>query len=135
MSKKRAAQKCPLCNNKFVPANVANAVEHLAQKGVITFYRALQAKGEDEIRTDNPIPCPRCGHARMSTKVTRNALSRHAEIMVCDICGVDESVRVFSDNVLPISSWWCVREILSAAHVPKLVIDNTQAVSGDDTGA
>ena len=131
MAKKRPAQRCPLCSSKFVPADVASAFEHLSL-GVITVFRALQT--ESEVKTDSSLPCPRCGHWRMSPKVARNALSRHAEIMVCDICGVDEAARVFSDTILPITSWWCVREILSA-HEAQQVSDNTQADSGDNTGA
>ena len=113
MSKKQIAPKCPLCSIESVSSDVLSTVEHLAQQGVITLYRSLQAKAESEVRTDNPLPCPRCGNSRMSSKISRNALSRHADIQICDICGIDEAARVFSGSVLPISSWWAVREALS----------------------
>jgi len=102
---------CPLCNSAFTPADGVLTDEHLART-IISIYEKIQTQAEYEDCTDNPIPCPRCGHTRMSPKVSRNALSRHAAIQVCDICGVDEAVRVFSDSVLPLSCWWLTQQLL-----------------------
>ena len=39
--------------------------------------------------------CPRCGRDTMKPVLYTNALSRIAEIMVCDFCGVDEAKMAF----------------------------------------
>lgn len=39
--------------------------------------------------------CPRCGQNTMNPVLCRNALSRIADIMVCDVCGVDEAKLAF----------------------------------------
>ena len=108
--------QCPLCNSAFAPADGVTAVEHLAC-GIVAVYAELQKKAEQWDCTENPLPCPRCGHYRMSPRLSRNALSRSADIIVCDICGVDEAVRVLSDGVLPLSDWWITREMLPAVSI------------------
>ena len=111
MAEKRPVKRCPLCSSKFISSDLQDIIEHLAQ-GIISVYRELQTI-DYEFGTDNPIPCPRCGQARMSSKVSRNALSRYADLQICNTCGIDEAVRDFAENVLPITSWWCMREVLS----------------------
>jgi len=102
---------CPLCNRAFSPANDLITFDLLVC-GIILAYKAMQEKANHADKYTNPLPCCRCGHFRMQPNVARNALSRHENIMVCDICGVDEAVRVFSDSVLPTSQWWICNEIL-----------------------
>ena len=51
------------------------------------------------------FPCPRCGHYRMDKKTSLNALSRHADVYVCDRCGVDEAIRDMKGEVLPLTKW------------------------------
>ena len=51
------------------------------------------------------MPCPRCGYATMDPVVTRNALSRHADIYVCSACGTDEAIRDFVGKTIPITEW------------------------------
>ncbi len=41
------------------------------------------------------MPCPRCGQNQMNPKVTINALSRYADVYICDTCGLDEAMRDF----------------------------------------
>jgi len=48
----------------------------------------------------------------MSVNVLHNALSRQAEIYVCEVCGLDEAVRAYREQILPITDWWIVQEIL-----------------------
>lgn len=53
--------------------------------------------------------CPRCG-GRMPDPVTHGALSRHADgVYICEMCGMDEALRDWKGNVLPLSSWKLVR--------------------------
>ncbi len=50
-------------------------------------------------------PCPRCGAYTMSAKPIRNALSRYADIYVCDTCGMDEAIRAYAGKQLPLVKW------------------------------
>ena len=47
-------------------------------------------------------PCPRCGRGSVNT---RAALSRSADVMVCDQCGTDEALRAMTGNPLPLADW------------------------------
>lgn len=50
--------------------------------------------------------CPRCGCDRMNRDVARNAVSRRADIMVCDICGGVEAVEDATViQPLPVNKW------------------------------
>jgi predicted RNA-binding Zn-ribbon protein involved in translation (DUF1610 family) len=62
--------------------------------------RARQLAGEH-------MPCPRCGKDSMNRSVLRNALSRHADIFVCDSCGGQEAMLDFMQNPLPLDQWAC----------------------------
>lgn len=53
--------------------------------------------------------CPRCGRDTMSENIYTNALSRHADVYVCDDCGIDEGMRVFVDEVLPFEEWAIIK--------------------------
>lgn len=62
--------------------------------------------------------CPRCG-GRMPDPVTHGALSRHASgVYICEMCGMDEALRDWKGNALPLSSWKLVR---SRAIFPALI--------------
>lgn len=50
------------------------------------------------------LPCPRCG-SMMDTPATHNALSRHADVFVCDDCGVSEAMLDLMRNPLPLHQW------------------------------
>ena len=103
---------CSLCAQEFNPADGHTPEQHLA-KSLLTVFAEMQMPHKNTVPPENPLPCPRCGVYRMSDKVTRNALSRHSSIYVCDICGVDEACRVYSGEVLPLSDWWIMNEILN----------------------
>ena len=53
------------------------------------------------------MPCPRCGKDTMNLNPFRNALSRHADIHICDECGTSEAMLDFMQNPLPIDQWAC----------------------------
>lgn len=57
----------------------------------------------------NEFPCPRCGRPRMHKRTVLNALSRHAQVYICEQCGADEAIRDMTGNVLPITEWCMVR--------------------------
>ena len=51
------------------------------------------------------MPCPRCGMDTMKTPVCTNALSRVADIYVCDSCGTAEALLGFMNQTLPLHQW------------------------------
>ena len=67
----------------------------------IESLRSLQERGEI-------FPCPRCGYSRMDPKAVRNALSRHANVYICSVCGTDEAIRDMVGDVLPLNQWGMV---------------------------
>ena len=53
--------------------------------------------------------CPRCGKDRLNHDIPlANALSRYANVMICDECGMDEAIRDFLGNPLPLDEWAAV---------------------------
>ena len=54
--------------------------------------------------------CPRCGRATVKPKTATNALSRHADVYICDECGTDEAIRDWGAFVLPLHEWAIFRE-------------------------
>lgn len=55
------------------------------------------------------MPCPRCGRDTMKESIHTNALSRHADIYICDACGMEEAMLKFMINPLPMCEWACFR--------------------------
>ena len=65
------------------------------------------ALGDLKARQDSGehMPCPRCGRNTMKERVHTNALSRHANIYICDACGTEEAMLKFMHNPLPMCEW------------------------------
>ena len=65
------------------------------------------ALGDLKARQDGGehMPCPRCGRDTMKERVHTNALSRHANIYICDACGTEEAMLKFMHNPLPMCEW------------------------------
>ena len=51
--------------------------------------------------------CPRCGRDTMKPVLHTNALSRMADVYVCDACGSNEAMLAFMNNPLPLTRWAC----------------------------
>ena len=49
--------------------------------------------------------CPRCGAWAMDEDSMRNALSRYADVQICNNCGTDEALRAFINQPLPLLKW------------------------------
>lgn len=74
-------------------------------KELIESLRAMQ---EDET-SDYTFPCPRCGHERMDKKPVRNALSRRADVYICNECGREEAILdALGKDPLPLNQWGMV---------------------------
>ena len=64
--------------------------------------KARQLKGER-------MACPRCGQDSMNPAIHRNALSRHADVYICDDCGTAEALLEMMQNPLPMVQWACFK--------------------------
>lgn len=53
------------------------------------------------------MPCPRCGKDALKPELHTNALSRQADLYVCDACGTNEAMLAFMNNPLPLTQWAC----------------------------
>ena len=51
------------------------------------------------------MPCPRCGRMNMKQPLEQNALSRHADLFICDDCGMTEALLDMMQNPLPLEQW------------------------------
>lgn len=49
--------------------------------------------------------CPRCGKYAMRYPITTNALSRRADIYICDNCGMTEAIDDFLGKPTLLSEW------------------------------
>ena len=52
--------------------------------------------------------CPRCGKDTMKPNLHTNALSRQYDIMICDLCGMDEAKMAFMGAPKPLAHWACL---------------------------
>lgn len=69
---------------------------------LIESFAKLQEKNSHKYA----YPCPRCGEDRMNEKLTRNALSRRANIYICDTCGIEEALLdAAGKEPLPFNKW------------------------------
>ena len=55
--------------------------------------------------TDTPMTCPRCGADTMKHPMTSNALSRVADLYICDSCGNAEGLLAFMRHSHPLHRW------------------------------
>lgn len=66
------------------------------------------------------MACPRCGQETMNPSIHRNAMSRHADIYVCDDCGTCEAMLVVMCNPLPLPQWACFKQEYAQADFEAL---------------
>ena len=83
--------------------------------------KARQQAGEN-------LPCPRCGRKTMKDAVCTNALSRHADIFICDQCGTAEAMLDFMRNPLPIEDWACVQKRFDG-YLPETIEEHIDIIS------
>ena len=67
--------------------------------------RIKKALGDLKARQDTGehMPCPRCGWDTMKENIHTNALSRHADIYICDACGMAEALLKVMSNRLSVA--------------------------------
>ena len=62
-----------------------------------------------QVQTDGVHFCPRCGRMTVKHRLHTNALSRHANVYICDACGTDEAIRDFHGDHLALKDWAIAR--------------------------
>ena len=73
--------------------------EQKTREKLLNDYRLRQIAGEH-------LPCPRCGRNTMdSESAMRNAYSRHADIYICNQCGLEEALNDFVGAVPEVERW------------------------------
>ena len=77
--------------------------------------------------------CPRCGESTLKEHITTNALSRHADIYVCDDCGTTEALLVMMKNPLPLEDWACFNQCATDLEAQS-ALDYIDTVSEKHTG-
>lgn len=83
--------------------------------------KARQLAGEQ-------MPCPRCGRKSMKDAIHTNALSRQADIYVCDQCGTDEAMLDFMRNPLPLEDWACVQKRIEG-YLPDTIEEHIDLIT------
>lgn len=87
--------------------------------------RIRKALGDWKARQDagEHMLCPRCGRNTMKENIHTNALSRHADIYICDACSTEEALLKFMYNPLPIREWVCLRPTQRASDFKALTAE------------
>ena len=73
------------------------------------------------------LPCPRCGWMKMKESLCSNALSRRADIYICDCCGTAEALEDFyNDPKLnwperTLTEWFIVTSVYSGQHIAQKI--------------
>ena len=65
--------------------------------------RLLDLKAQQD--AGEKMPCPRCGRNTIKAPLAHNALSRYADLYICDECGMTEAMLDMMRNPLPLEQW------------------------------
>ena len=71
-------------------------------KAILLDLKARQESGQH-------MTCPRCGRDTMKEPIHTNALSRSADLYVCDECGTCEALLAFMKNPMQLEDWACFK--------------------------
>lgn len=64
----------------------------MAKKAIASAKEVVENFGKVQRNSKFNYPCPRCGHNTMDENPVRNALSRRADVYICDQCGSHEAM-------------------------------------------
>lgn len=82
-------------------------------KDILDQIQEAQEKGTS-------LLCPRCGKPRMNPKLTYNALSRHVDVYVCEVCGMDEAIRAWNGTTISMADWKLPAELFDGSVKPTM---------------
>ena len=95
------------CHSSLSVAYGADRAHRVASEAEI--MESLNWLGKRQQNAPEGSHCPRCGKQLESFE--RHALSRYADVTVCDECGQQEALeRAGFIPVKPLADWWCMRE-------------------------
>lgn len=110
---------------------------HLADPHETALYRIAKESAKQKMNPDSPCFCPRCGEPMGG--ISRHARSRRADIIICDECGVKESIEdavaagvMKGSDPLPIEEWAVAK---GAYHIYAEEDENGWKVSVPKVGA
>lgn len=66
---------------------------------------------EGKRQKSGDLICPRCGCPEMNPSLHHNALSRRADIYICDQCGMEEALRDCTGKTDKLADWYAVRRV------------------------
>lgn len=69
---------------------------------VLKFYREQQSGNNTDI-------CPRCGCPDMIEGLSRNCLSRYADVYICRDCGTEEAIMQMVGEINDFSDWYSAK--------------------------
>lgn len=69
------------------------------------------------LQKEHLYACPRCGMWTMKERTITNALSRYADVYICDTCGMDEAIRDMIGRPLPLTGWSLIQDFEEAGFV------------------
>lgn len=94
------------CGSSLSIAYGADRAHRVASQGEVK--ASLNWMGERQCEATGAGHCPRCG--KELEGFARHALSRRANVIVCDECGTEEALEDFGINEQkPITAWWCTK--------------------------
>lgn len=67
-----------------------------------------------QVQSTSRFPCPRCGRQTMKENTITNALSRHADVYICDRCGNMEAILDYMGKPPLLSTWSFITDVLAA---------------------
>ena len=101
----------------WTPEEIQAASEAMKAAGEMSYEEVCaELEAQEKIKRFAPLqrkynwPCPRCGRWVMNEDPIRNALSRRAQIYICDSCGTAEALEDFTGMITPLSSWDIARK-------------------------
>ena len=98
-------------------SNAMNDVGEAGYGDFCTEQKEQEAKAMLErfakVQRKHHFACPRCGRMNMADDPVRNAVSRYAQVMICDTCGIAEAIGDYAGVWLPLGEW----------SLPKAMID------------
>lgn len=96
--------------------------------------RLLDLKARQE--AGEHMMCPRCGRDAMKAPVHTNALSRTADVYVCDACGTAEAMLAFMKQDYPLHLWAAFQPVRPPAdfkeHSARAVMDTVLRTQSDE---
>ncbi len=101
-------------------SEIMKAAGHMGYEEFCVALKECNAKAALErfarVQKDHRFACPRCGQWTMKERTFTNALSRHADVYICDQCGTDEAIRDLTGQTTPLSQWSFITDIYDALN-------------------